>query len=56
MAKKNLWSNVSPLKDGDEVKFVIRDREDFDWSVNHIIGGPNLPALSRTDVCCLWSP
>jgi 7-carboxy-7-deazaguanine synthase len=38
MAKKNLWSNVSHLRKGDEVKFVIRDREDFDWSVNHIIG------------------
>ena len=33
MAKKNLWSNVEWLRPGDEVKFVIGTREDFDWSV-----------------------
>jgi 7-carboxy-7-deazaguanine synthase len=32
MMKKNLWSNVDVLKPGDEVKFVIGNREDYDWS------------------------
>jgi 7-carboxy-7-deazaguanine synthase len=32
MMKKNLWGNVSHLKEGDEVKFVIGDREDYEWS------------------------
>lgn len=32
MVKKNLWSNVDALTARDEVKFVIRDREDFDWA------------------------
>lgn len=32
MARKNRWSNIEYLKPGDEVKFVIADREDFDWA------------------------
>lgn len=30
---KNRWENLDELKDGDEVKFVLLDREDFDWAV-----------------------
>jgi 7-carboxy-7-deazaguanine synthase len=36
MAKKNLWTNVDHLRPSDEVKFVIGDREDFDWAVDMI--------------------
>ena len=36
MVKKNLWSNVDHLKPADEVKFVIGNREDFDWAVEMI--------------------
>ena len=32
MMKKNLWENVNYLKAGDEVKFVIGNREDYEWS------------------------
>ena len=32
MAARNLWSNIEHLHAGDEVKFVIRDRVDFDWA------------------------
>ena len=32
MDKKNLWSIVNDLQPHDEVKFVIGDREDFDWA------------------------
>jgi 7-carboxy-7-deazaguanine synthase len=32
MMKKNLWKNVDYLKPGDEVKFVIGNREDYDWA------------------------
>ena len=32
MGKKNLWSIVNDLQRHDEVKFVIGDREDFDWA------------------------
>jgi 7-carboxy-7-deazaguanine synthase len=33
MEHQNLWSNVDHLTSLDEVKFVIADRTDFDWSV-----------------------
>jgi 7-carboxy-7-deazaguanine synthase len=29
---KNLWSNLDHLTSRDEVKFVLKDREDFDWA------------------------
>jgi 7-carboxy-7-deazaguanine synthase len=30
--KKNLWGNLEYLKSKDEVKFVLCDREDYDWA------------------------
>lgn len=36
MVMKNLWSNADVLRPTDEVKFVIRDRADFDWSMEVI--------------------
>lgn len=30
--EKNLWSNIAELHPGDEVKFVIADRIDYDWA------------------------
>jgi 7-carboxy-7-deazaguanine synthase len=32
MSKKNMYENISCLKKGDEVKFVIGSREDYLWS------------------------
>jgi 7-carboxy-7-deazaguanine synthase len=32
----NVWSNVDRLKATDEVKFVICDRADFEWSVEQV--------------------
>jgi 7-carboxy-7-deazaguanine synthase len=29
---KNLWSNLDHLTDRDEVKFVLKDRADYDWA------------------------
>ena len=29
---KNLWSNLDHLTDRDEIKFVLKDRTDFDWA------------------------
>ena len=31
MVKKNLWANVQDLRSGDEVKFVVGNREDYEW-------------------------
>ena len=36
MEKKNLWSIVEDLQPHDEVKFVIGNREDFDWARDRI--------------------
>ena len=36
MEKKNLWENIEYLKLNDEIKFVIGDREDYEWSRNKI--------------------
>ncbi|MGK9368698.1 7-carboxy-7-deazaguanine synthase QueE [Melioribacter sp. Ez-97] len=36
MEKKNRYENVEFLKPGDEVKFVIGDRNDYEWSLNKI--------------------
>ena len=36
MVKKNLWSIVDDLQPHDEIKFVIGNREDFDWAKNRI--------------------
>ena len=36
MKKKNLWENINYLKSDDEVKFVIGNREDYDWAKNKI--------------------
>jgi 7-carboxy-7-deazaguanine synthase len=29
---RNLWSNLDQLTERDEIKFVIADREDYDWA------------------------
>ncbi len=36
MVEKNLWSIADDLQSHDEVKFVIGNREDFDWAKDRI--------------------
>ncbi|TFB13823.1 radical SAM protein [Candidatus Marinimicrobia bacterium MT.SAG.4] len=36
MVNENDWNNVSRLTAGDELKFVIGDRADYDWSLEMI--------------------
>lgn len=36
MEKKNLYENLKYLKPTDELKFVIGNREDYDWSVEKL--------------------
>ena len=36
MEKKNLYENLKYLKSTDELKFVIGNREDYDWSLEKI--------------------
>ena len=30
--ERNLWSNLSRLRESDEVKFVVADRADYEWA------------------------
>ncbi len=32
MSDKNLWTNIMKLKPSDEIKFVIKDRADYEWA------------------------
>ena len=51
MKKKNLWENINYLKLDDEVKFVIGNREDYDWAKNKI------KKYNLTNICkVLMSP
>jgi 7-carboxy-7-deazaguanine synthase len=36
MQDRNLWSNLEHLKPGDEIKFVLADRADYDWARERI--------------------
>lgn len=51
MSDKMIWKNINFLKRRDEVKFVIGNREDFDWAVG-VIEKNNLESL----VPILFSP
>jgi 7-carboxy-7-deazaguanine synthase len=33
---RNLWTNLDHLGAGDEVKFVVKDREDWEWTARTI--------------------
>jgi len=37
MVAKNDWGNVARLRKGDEVKFVIANREDYEWSKKALV-------------------
>ena len=51
MKKKNLWDNINYLKVNDEVKFVIGNREDYDWAKKKI------QKYNLTNICkVLMSP
>jgi 7-carboxy-7-deazaguanine synthase len=61
-AERNLWSNLRHLTDKDEVKFVISDRGDYEWTrqviaehaLEHRVNAVLLsPAFGRIDAASL---
>jgi len=46
---RNRWENISHLKAGAEIKFVINDRDDYEWVkkviINRSLAGLNIPLL-----------
>ncbi len=49
-ADSNLWSNIAQLSADDEIKFVIRDRADYEWALQ-VISDKKL-----SDLNLLFSP
>ena len=37
MEKKNFWDNINFIKNKDQIKFVIGNKEDYEWSKNKIL-------------------
>jgi 7-carboxy-7-deazaguanine synthase len=35
-AERNRWENLDDLRDGDEIKFVLADREDYRWAMGRV--------------------
>jgi len=33
---RNLWGNLDVLRPGDELKFVVRDRRDYEWAAGEV--------------------
>jgi len=51
-SERNRWSNISHLKAGDEVKFVVNDRQDYEW----VKGVISEKSLSELNIPLLLSP
>ncbi len=51
-AGKNLWPNINALRNGDEIKFVICDRRDYEWTRLQI----DQLKLNERDIEILLSP
>lgn len=45
MSEKNHWDNLKAIKPKDEIKFVLLDRNDYDWAVK-VIHQHNLSSLT----------
>lgn len=52
MDHKNLWENLSHLRPGDEVKFVLLHRADYSWAVDIC----RSYQLDREEITVLFSP
>ncbi|MDX8412228.1 MAG: radical SAM protein [Mariprofundaceae bacterium] len=50
--KRNRWSNLDLLHAGDEIKFVVKDRADYDWAMTVI----QQRHLVETGLPVLFSP
>lgn len=53
MVDKNLWSNLEALKPSDEIKFVLMDRQDFEWA-RDLIGKEKLASKFNILLSCAW--
>jgi len=42
--ERNLWTNISHLKETDEIKFVIGTEQDYEWAKS-VLAGHKLPSI-----------
>lgn len=50
--KQNMWENLEHLHQGDEIKFVLTGRDDYDWAMRTI----NCRLLAKRGIPILFSP
>jgi 7-carboxy-7-deazaguanine synthase len=63
-SERNLWSNLEHLGAGDEVKFVVKDRADYEWAratirergLDHRVAQGSLRALLVSPVWGVMDP
>lgn len=53
MAERNRWENLAALKSSDEVKLVVRDRGDYDWS-RRVLRERNILGRFRVSLSPVW--
>jgi 7-carboxy-7-deazaguanine synthase len=53
MADQNIWENLDRLRPGDEVKFVIADRRDYEWA-RDLVRERALTARATVHFSCVW--
>lgn len=53
MAERNRWENLSALKTSDELKFVLRDRADYDWA-RGVLRDKGILGRFRASVSPVW--
>ena len=53
MVDRNLWSNLEALKPNDEIKFVLTDRNDFEWT-RDLIEKEKLASRFNILLSCAW--
>jgi 7-carboxy-7-deazaguanine synthase len=53
-SRRNRWENIAELSKRDEVKFVLADRADYDWTKT-VIGEHRLPdRVHAVLLSCVW--
>ncbi len=53
MADRNVWENLTRLRPGDEVKFVLCDRRDYEWA-REVVERHRLVQRSTVHFSCVW--
>lgn len=53
MAERNVWENLDRLRPGDEVKFVLADRRDYEWA-RALVRERGLDRRATVHFSCVW--